>query len=123
VQANSKSIARNTNTSHWLRATCKDSPMNQINGAISVHWTIKCPGGGPLPARAGRRAGPPKICATGTFDDASLAATSSKGAIKQNPSMSVATVSTLSENDVEDVAFAMISYKYVSNCAPRRFSR
>ena len=108
MQANSKSIARDTNASHRLRATYKDSPMNQINGAISVHWTIKCTA---------------EICATGTLDDASLAATSGKGAIKQNPSMSVAPVSTLSENDVEDVAFAMIAYKYVSNCAPRRFSR
>ena len=103
--ANSKSIARDTNASHCLRATRKDSLMIQINGAISTHWRIK------------RTA---VICPMGTLDDASLAATSSKGAVKQNPSMSVTPVSMLSENDVEDVAFTMIAYKYVYKRASRR---
>ena len=53
------------------------------------------------------------ICPTGTLDDASLAATSSKGAVKQNPSMSVTPVSTLSEEDMEEITFAIVAYKYV----------
>ena len=60
------------------------------------------------------------ICPTGTLDDASLAATSSKGAVKQNPSISVTPVSTLSEEDMEDVTFVMFAYKYVYEGASRR---
>ena len=53
------------------------------------------------------------ICPTGTLDDASLAATSSKGAVKQNPSMRATPVSTLSAEDMEEVTFAIVAYKYV----------
>ena len=49
----------------------------------------------------------------GTLDAASLAAPSSKGAVKQNPSMSVTPVSTLSDDDMGDVTFNIIAYKYV----------
>jgi hypothetical protein len=55
----------------------------------------------------------------GTLDAASLAATSSKGAVKQNPSMSVTPVSTLSDDDMGEVTFTIIVYKY----APKRLSR
>ena len=59
------------------------------------------------------------ICPTGTLDEASLAATSSKGAVKQNPSMRVTPVSTLSEDDMEDIAFDMFAYKSVYKSASR----
>ena len=55
----------------------------------------------------------------GTLDAASLAATSSKGAVKQNPSMSVTPVSTLSDDDMGEVTFNIIAYKYVPKWTSR----
>ncbi|MEM6659523.1 MAG: hypothetical protein AAF625_15650, partial [Pseudomonadota bacterium] len=71
--ANSKSKDRNVSTINSPRATRNESLIIQTNGAISAHCTTK---------RAA------VIYPTGTLADASFAATSSKGAVRQNPSIS-----------------------------------
>ena len=66
------STARNSSASQCARGTRRDSPIIKTNGVISAHCTIN---------RAA------VICPTGTLVDASLAATSRRGAVTQNPSI------------------------------------
>jgi len=91
--ANSNSNARNINGNHCSRATRTESPNLKINGAINAHCTTK---------RAA------VICPTGMLDDASLAATSSNGAVMQKPSISATPVRTLSVDGADEVAFVMV---------------
>jgi len=68
-----------------------------INGAINAHCTIK---------RAA------VICPTGTLVEASLAATSNKGAVTQKPSISATPIRMLSVDGAEDVVFVMAWFAF-----------